>query len=86
MGRTITVKFIEDAPVTDYHGLCLPDNNSILIGMATPRTKQEHIYLHELTHLIFHMLGEKDLYENERIIDSFSGLLHQALTTEKGFQ
>lgn len=43
----------------------------------------EHTFLHELTHWILHELNEIDLRNNEKFVDTFAGLLHQALTTSE---
>ena len=86
MGRVIDVQLMPDYPASEYHGLCQPDSNRILVGDTVPRTKQEHVFLHELVHFIFHMIGERECYENERLIDSFAGLLHQYMVSQKGSQ
>lgn len=39
----------------------------------------ERVYLHELTHWILHMMGEERLCHNEKFVEVFSNLLHQAL-------
>ena len=44
----------------------------------------EQVYLHELWHIIFDALGEKKLKCDERLADSFTCLLHQALNSGKG--
>lgn len=43
-----------------------------------------HTYFHELVHLILDMMGERELYENERFVDVFGGLLHQWFTSQEG--
>ena len=40
----------------------------------------EQIYLHELIHWIFNQLNEHDLRKNEKLVDTMSMALHQALT------
>lgn len=48
-----------------------------------PETVQEHTYFHEITHMILDSMGEGELSQNEKFVDTFSGLLHQVITTSK---
>jgi hypothetical protein len=48
-----------------------------------PLTVQEHTYFHELTHMILDNMGEGELSSNEKFVDTFSALLHQAIKTSK---
>jgi hypothetical protein len=50
-------------------------------GITRPTEMQEHTFLHELTHFILNAMGESELRGNEKFVDVFSGLLHQALVT-----
>ena len=43
----------------------------------------EHTFFHELIHFIFYFLGEGELGSNEKLVDTISGLLHQAIRTMK---
>lgn len=43
----------------------------------------EHTFFHELVHHILHSLGEIELSENERFVDTFGALLHQYHKTSK---
>ena len=45
------------------------------------RAYVEQAFLHELVHLILWAMSEDDLSENERFVDLFGGLLHQAMVT-----
>lgn len=42
---------------------------------------QEHAFFHELVHAILTQMSEGDLNGNEKFVDIFSGLLHQAITS-----
>jgi hypothetical protein len=46
------------------------------------RDSMEHIWLHELTHVVLAAMGSK-LQTNEAFVDQMAGLFHQALTTGK---
>jgi hypothetical protein len=41
----------------------------------------EQSYLHELTHFILFVMEEHELRTNEKFVDRFASLLHQAITT-----
>ena len=41
----------------------------------------EHTFLHELTHVLLYHTEQSQLSDNEKFVDTFAGLLHQALTT-----
>lgn len=43
----------------------------------------EQVFCHELVHLILWAMSEDDLSENERFVDTFGGLLHQAMVTDE---
>ena len=51
--------------------------------LGTPRAVQdiERTFFHELTHFLFHMAGEYEYRDDEKRIDVFSRLLHQAMKT-----
>ena len=50
-------------------------------GSPLPESVREHTFLHELVHMILLAMNEGELNENEKFVDIFSGLLHQALGT-----
>lgn len=56
-----------------------PDTN----GEPMPQEKLEQVFFHELTHWIFHKLNEKELQSNEKLVDTFSACLTQALRSGK---
>lgn len=87
MGHTITVEY---DPTLDYNegasGSARYASQKIIL-QPTLKThpihpdRQEHVFLHELTHHCLRAIGENDLNDNEKFVDLFSGVLHQALTT-----
>ncbi len=46
-----------------------------------PDDYQEQVFCHELTHHILNQMCERDLNNNEKFVDIFGSLLHQALST-----
>jgi hypothetical protein len=40
-----------------------------------------HAFFHELTHAILCQMNESDINNNEKFVDIFGGLLHQAMKT-----
>lgn len=50
-------------------------------GNEVPKTVLEQVFFHELVHWICYKLGRDALRNDESFVESFSGLLHQALTT-----
>jgi len=75
------------------------DKDGMLIGLANYAAQQirldptlaakqmvEQTYLHELTHWILFMTGERELCNNEKFVDLFAHFLYQALTTAVPYQ
>jgi hypothetical protein len=87
LGHTITVEYdpmldgrngtLGEARYTT-HSIALQPNTDTF---SRPQSMQEHVFLHELTHHILNEMNEHDLRSNEKFVDVFAGLLHQALTT-----
>lgn len=44
---------------------------------------KEQTFCHELVHMIFHFLDERDLAKNEKLVSTFSELLYQFFETQK---
>lgn len=68
---------------TDVHGICEPDLLRIIL--SSRMSNQQHkdlVFYHELTHAILNVMGN-DLYSNEEFVNTFSTLLHQAISTLK---
>lgn len=88
-GQVIIVEFRKSMFKTHKAcGLWLPTENKILLQESTkyyPTTQLqiEQTFLHELTHACFDLLGYTNLSEDEKLVDSFGSLIHQALTTQK---
>jgi Zn-dependent peptidase ImmA (M78 family) len=51
------------------------------VSEANTQDAQEHAFLHELVHAILNQMNEFDLNGNEKFVDVFSGMLHQAIKT-----
>lgn len=87
MGQTIDVVYdAKMADTDDCSGLAKYRFNQIALlpnteGTLRLPTRIEQTFLHELIHWMFYVLGETDLRNNEKLVDSMAGLLHQALTT-----
>jgi len=86
-GHTITVEYSIDLRDEDdavgkasYRGQKII-LQPICVGYSRPKTSIEQTFLHELTHHILHEMAEYDMMNNEKFVDLFSALLHQALTT-----
>jgi hypothetical protein len=85
------IQVIEDCDLiyrTDNRGEQRPRENIILIQPPTPSVpmpheKIEQTFCHELTHYLFEYSGKPELSLDEKYVEIFSHLLHQALTTAK---
>lgn len=87
LGHTITVEY--DSMLDGRNG-CIGEarytTNSIALQPNTdtfnrPVSQQEQVFLHELTHHILNEMNEHELRGNEKFVDIFASLLHQALTS-----
>lgn len=87
LGRDIEVKFDDTLIYSrDNRGEFRMREDVIVLqpnGTQYPiLSKQaEQTFLHELVHVILERMGESDLSNNEKFVDVFAGMLHQALTT-----
>ena len=83
-----TVYEVSCVPVKDWEGeadeigLFLSQQRQIAIR-AGDQQIMEHTFYHELVHAILTHMGEDKLTRNERFVDMFGGLLHQAMTSSK---
>ena len=73
---------------SSMHGLAVYRDKIIYLqtntdGVPVSKASIEQTFLHELTHHILDRMGENDLCMNEKFVDVFSSLLHQAITTMK---
>src|SRR5438132_6955230 len=87
LGQHWTVAFVEDlSEQNDCVGdaqyrrnlIRLQPNNGVV---HRPQSQVEQTFLHELLHAILEALGEKELNDNEKLVDLMAGLLHQAFTS-----
>lgn len=53
--------------------------NEIHISDDDKQDIKENTFFHEWLHLAFDKLGEKELRDNERVVGSLAGLLHQLI-------
>lgn len=44
-------------------------------------SKMEQVFFHELVHYILNAMGEDKINSNDKFVDLFASLLHQAITT-----
>lgn len=63
-------------------GLWIPNKNAIHLqqsvkGYEISKDNIEQIFMHELTHLILDKIGRNDLSQDETLVESFGGILHQ---------
>lgn len=90
LGQTITVEWDESlAHTMDALGTTHPRENKIKLqkpnkGWGVPTEKLEHVFLHEAVHWILLSMRQTDLFNDEVFVDTFAGLLHQAIKTSKG--
>ena len=70
-------------------GLSELDRNNIILSTLNsdkteiPKSIQLHTFYHEKVHHIFNALHEKDLCNNEKLVDNFANLLLQSDLTSK---
>jgi len=89
MGETIRVKYVSGLVFdTDNTGEAYFRRNEIRLqknedGWRINPEKTEHDFCHEVVHHILFKMSERELTNNEKFVDTFAGLLHQALTTQK---
>ncbi len=86
--QEVTIKYKKDLSIKDGSwGKSHYDVNEIELqdneydGVGLPNDKLEETFYHELVHFILYFAGEDELRKNERFVDVFGGLLHQALAT-----
>lgn len=80
-GRTIEVELRDELVESNNHlGLAQYDKNRILLRKGMLEGQEDHVFLHELVHVILCAM-DHELYDNEPFVETFSGLLHQALST-----
>ena len=84
-GHKITVRMV--AGLCRNHGcvgMCVYEQNEIMLDPDGAQSRIEHAFLHEVAHMVHHVLGENEKAEDERYMDSLSAMLHQFLVTQDG--
>ena len=83
MGHKVTVEVVapKDWKHKDCVGFFDPNNSHIAIKRGKP-ARDAHVFAHELTHAILTLMSHP-LNEQETFVDSFGGLLAQALSTAR---
>lgn len=66
----------------DELGYFMPQQRRIVVK-AGDREIMDHTFCHELVHAVLTHMGEDKLTRNEKFVDMFGGLLHQAMTSAK---
>jgi hypothetical protein len=80
MGHTIKVKLVPNEKWADDEtvGFWNCENQTISVRGGLDELLTQQIFCHELTHAILHHMAENELNSNERFVDVFGSLLHQA--------
>lgn len=86
-GQRIDVEY-DDMLVYEHNalGCSLMGRNLIKLQPDTDQhpikmEQMEQVFLHELTHWVLDMMDRDDLSKDEHFVDTFSHLLHQAMST-----
>lgn len=83
-GRTINVVMRDDLLDADEAlGMTYPSRSLIELQKPCSRvseTEVEQTFFHELSHLLMHVMGEEEKYEDEKFVDLLGSLLHQIVT------
>lgn len=89
--KTYRVKLDHDRRLSEQNlvGQCDYPSCLIKLNLMDKGIKQslecvQHVYLHEVWHVIWGALGEESLRKSERLADSFCELLLQVLNSGKG--
>ena len=86
-GVTLKVKLVDYDSDKDYIGKVSPDSATIYIvkkgkkanGIYVDNQVREVAFLHELFHYSFHVIGRKDLYDDESLCDQLSFIWYQII-------
>lgn len=83
MGYTLKVEVIDEDDWQHEDAAGFYDPDKLLIAIRETRKPEVafHVLLHEVTHAILMALNHDELSKDERFVDTFSGLLAQALGT-----
>jgi hypothetical protein len=80
--HTIQVIYDDNTGFTSrLSGLCEWDKNVIRLDGTLEGTIHDHVLWHEITHMILHVMGKEKLMFDEEFVNTFSGLLTQAINS-----
>ena len=85
LNTTFTVK-LDDKTFRSFGKMGLCNIYDLVITLARDQhlDMMESTFLHEVVHAILEVMGETEKSEDEKFVNLFAGLLHQALTTAEG--
>ena len=87
MGQMIEVEWDELLHHNeDSLGMAVYSENKVLLqpsikGQPTVKDQMEEVFLHELFHWVFKLLGRRDLRTDETLVEQIANLVHQAYKT-----
>ena len=87
-GQTFEVSVIPEEVEIGTAGLCNYDQGWVKVSSKTrygkvPKDAQGRVFCHELLHLLLEAAGERELSDNEPLIERCSTLLYQFLRSCK---
>ncbi len=78
LGIPYTVEEVESIPETiDTIGVCEVSKQKILIKKSLSKELKKQTLLHEILHALFWSMGEYELGENEKLVQSLATSLYQ---------
>lgn len=80
--RTLHKKF-KERPDTELHGLFDPRNNTIYVASDLPPEMRMHVFLHELSHALYHMISRLDEESTCDVIGAYLEKLLRPKTLEE---
>jgi hypothetical protein len=85
MGAKYKVLLVDqkDWPDDECVGFCNFLNQQVCVLSAVSDVQKQQTFCHELVHCILDKMGEEELNDDERFVDLFGSLLHQAWTSIK---
>jgi Zn-dependent peptidase ImmA (M78 family) len=83
MGQEWTVSRAEGLMTMNMYGMTHSQHKHIAVEKDLDPDDAGHTFFHELTHAILGTLGRQDLNGDEAFVDTFAGLLWQAIKTSE---
>ena len=86
-GYTFDVEYKDDLmDEENFEGMAKLRGNKIYIqsvnsSFSRPKEHLERTFLHELVHVILFQMYENDMGRDEKFVETFASLLHQAIIT-----